>query len=113
MTGGTAIILGSIGSNFGAGMTGGMAYLYDPDGEAMSMINPESFVTCPISSAHYEADLKGLIEQHAAETYSRKAQDILQHWASEKANFVQICPIEMLDKLAQPLGVEPQSIPAE
>ena len=113
MTGGVAVILGSIGSNFGAGMTGGMAYLYDPDGEAMSMINPESLVTCAVSSEHYEAELKGLIERHAAETYSRKAKEILQHWDSEKHKFVQICPIEMLDKMEHPLGVEPRAIPAE
>ena len=113
MTGGVAVILGSIGSNFGAGMTGGMAYLYDPNQETMSMINPESLVTCAVSSDHYEAELKGLIERHAAETYSRKASDILQHWETEKHKFVQICPKEMLDKLAHPLGVEPQAIPAE
>ncbi len=113
MTGGTAVILGTIGSNFGAGMTGGMAYLYDPDGDAMAKINPESLVTCAVSSDHYEAELKGLIEQHAAETYSRKAADILQHWESEKGNFVQICPKEMLNKLTEPLGVEPTAIPAE
>jgi glutamate synthase (NADPH/NADH) large chain len=113
MTGGIAVILGSIGSNFGAGMTGGMAYLYDPDGQATLMINPESLVTCAVSSDHYEAQLKGLIERHAAETYSRKAQDILQHWDSEKGNFLQVCPKEMLDKLVHPLGVEPTAIPAE
>jgi glutamate synthase (NADPH/NADH) large chain len=113
MTGGIAVILGSIGSNFGAGMTGGMAYLYDPEGLATLMINPESLVTCAVSSDRYEAQLKGLIERHAAETYSRKAQDILQHWDSEKGNFLQVCPKEMLDKLAHPLGVEPTAIPAE
>jgi len=113
MTGGIAVILGSIGSNFGAGMTGGMAYLYDPEGLATLLINPESLVICAVSSDHYEAQLKGLIERHAAETYSRKAQDILQHWDSEKGNFLQVCPKEMLDKLAHPLGVEPTAIPAE
>ena len=113
MTGGVAVILGSIGSNFGAGMTGGMAYLYDPDGASMAMINPESLVTCAVSSEHYEAELKGLIERHAQETYSRKALDILQHWEMEKDHFIQVCPKEMLNKLAQPLGVEPTAIPAE
>ena len=113
MTGGIAVILGSIGSNFGAGMTGGMAYLYDPDGEALKLINPESLVTCAVSTEHYEAELKGLIQSHADETYSRKAADILQHWDLEKGNFLQVCPKEMLDKLVHPLGVEPRAIPAE
>ena len=51
--------------------------------------------------------------RHAAETGSRKAADILQHWAEEKANFVQVCPKEMLDKLAHPLGIEETAVPAE
>jgi len=46
MTGGVAVILGSIGANFGAGMTGGMAYLYDPKGQAAQHMNMETLVTC-------------------------------------------------------------------
>jgi glutamate synthase (NADPH/NADH) large chain len=113
MTGGVAVILGSIGANFGAGMTGGMAYLYDPDGESRAVMNLETLVTCPVSTDHWEAQLKGLIERHVAETGSRKAADILQHWDVEKANFVQVCPKEMLDKLEHPLSDEQAAIPAE
>ncbi|WP_095587719.1 glutamate synthase large subunit [Actibacterium ureilyticum] len=113
MTGGVAVILGSIGANFGAGMTGGMAYLYDPQGKADQLINPETLVTCPVAVDHWEAQLKDLIERHAAETNSAKARDIIQHWELERGNFVQICPKEMLDKLPHPLGIEDQAVPAE
>ncbi|WP_136439491.1 glutamate synthase large subunit [Pacificoceanicola onchidii] len=114
MTGGVAVILGSIGANFGAGMTGGMAYLYDPEGKAPAMMNMEGLVTCPVTTPEWEAQLKGLIERHAEETFSRKAQDILQHWDIEKGNFLQVCPVEMLDKIAHPLGIEgEQAVPAE
>jgi glutamate synthase (NADPH/NADH) large chain len=113
MTGGVAVILGSIGANFGAGMTGGMAYLYDPEGKAETMMNMESLVTCAVTVDHWEAELKGLIERHLQETGSRKAADILQHWETEKANFVQVCPKEMLDKLAHPLSLEQAAVPAE
>ncbi|MDA7425057.1 glutamate synthase large subunit [Thalassococcus lentus] len=114
MTGGVAVILGSIGANFGAGMTGGMAYLYDPDGQSGALMNMESLVTCPVVTPEWEAQLKGLIEAHVAETGSRKAQDILQHWDIEKANFVQVCPKEMLDKIPHPLGIETDlAVPAE
>ena len=113
MTGGVAVILGSIGANFGAGMTGGMSYLYDPDGEADALINHETLVTCPVTVAHWEDQVKGLIERHLAETDSRKAADILQHWDTEKANFVQVCPKEMLVHLPHPLSVEEAAIPAE
>jgi glutamate synthase (NADPH/NADH) large chain len=113
MTGGIAVILGEIGANFGAGMTGGMAYLYDPDGLSQTLMNMETLVTCPVTVDHWETQLKGLIEQHAAETGSRKAADILQHWDIERANFLQVCPKEMLVHLPAPLNVEETAIPAE
>ncbi|MHC0052114.1 glutamate synthase large subunit [Actibacterium sp. D379-3] len=113
MTGGVAVILGTIGANFGAGMTGGMAYLHDPDGKVADMMNMETVVTCPVGTAHWEAQLKDLIERHVAETSSRKAADILQHWDLERGNFVQVCPKEMLDKLAHPLTEDLQAVPAE
>ncbi|MDT8326697.1 MAG: glutamate synthase large subunit, partial [Roseovarius sp.] len=113
MTGGVAVILGSIGANFGAGMTGGMAYLYDPEGRAENLLNLETLVSCAVTEPHWEAELKGLIERHIEETGSRKAQDILQYWDIEKASFLQLCPIEMLDKLAHPLGAQKQAVPAE
>ena len=113
MTGGVAVILGGIGANFGAGMTGGMAYLYDPDGLSQTLMNPETLVTCPVTVDHWLAELKGLIERHAAETGSQKALGILQHWDMEKGNFIQICPKEMLIHLPQPLTVEETAIPAE
>ncbi len=113
MTGGVAVILGSIGANFGAGMTGGMAYLYDPDGLIGDLLNMETLVKCPVTVDHWESQLKSLIEEHASETGSLKAQGILQHWETERAHFVQICPKEMLDHLAAPLGIEEQAIPAE
>jgi len=113
MTGGIAVILGSIGANFGAGMTGGMAYLYDPENQVEDMLNMESLVTCPVSVAHWEDQLKGLIERHVAETGSQKATEILRNWDDEKANFVQVCPKEMLNKIPHPLSHEKSAIPAE
>jgi glutamate synthase (NADPH) large chain len=113
MTGGIAVILGEIGANFGAGMTGGMAYIYDPEGTAEMLMNMETLVTCPVTVAHWEDQLKGLIERHLDETGSRKAADILQHWELEKGHFLQICPKEMLVHLKAPLSVEETAVPAE
>ncbi|WP_037314833.1 glutamate synthase large subunit [Ruegeria halocynthiae] len=113
MTGGLAVILGDIGANFGAGMTGGMAYLYDPDGKAQALMNMETLVTCPVTVDHWEQQLKALIETHQAETFSRKAASILQHWDVEKTNFLQVCPKEMLNKLSHPLTHEAAAVPAE
>ncbi|MEZ5731791.1 MAG: glutamate synthase large subunit [Paracoccaceae bacterium] len=113
MTGGVAVILGRIGANFGAGMTGGMAYVYDPDGEAEELMNLETLVTCAVTHPHWEAELKALVERHQAETGSRKAADILQHWQSERANFLQVCPREMLVHLPKPLSADAEAVPAE
>ncbi|AGT10056.1 glutamate synthase large subunit [Paracoccus aminophilus] len=115
MTGGVAVILGRIGANFGAGMTGGMAYLYDPERLADQYINPESLVLCPVTQAFWETELKTLIEQHQKETGSRRAAEILQNWAEEKANFLQVCPREMLPHLKHPIAeVESiRAVPAE
>ena len=106
MTGGLAVILGQIGANFGAGMTGGMAYLYDADGTTRDFMNMETLVTCPVTVDHWEAQLKGLIERHAHETMSVKASEILQHWDTEKDKFIQVCPKEMLVHIPVPLGIE-------
>ncbi|KUJ73592.1 glutamate synthase large subunit [Ruegeria profundi] len=113
MTGGVAVILGDIGANFGAGMTGGMAYLYDPEGKAEKLMNKETLVTCPVTVDHWENQLKSLVQAHQTETFSRKAADILQHWDVEKANFLQVCPKEMLNKLSYPLTHEATAVPAE
>jgi glutamate synthase (NADPH/NADH) large chain len=94
-------------------MTGGMAYLYDPEGRAPDMMNHETLVHCAVTVPHWEAQLKDLIEQHAAQTDSRKATDILQHWELEKTHFVQICPKEMLSRIAVPLVIEQKAVPAE
>ena len=114
MTGGISVVLGSIGANFGAGMTGGMAYLYDPKGLAAPMMNMETLVTCPVTIPHWQEELKELVTRHADETGSLKAADILQHWDQERHNFVQVCPKEMLVHLPAPLSdARAQSVPAE
>ncbi|MCB1361113.1 MAG: glutamate synthase large subunit, partial [Rhodobacteraceae bacterium] len=113
MTGGVAVILGGIGANFGAGMTGGMAYVYDPDGTAQNLMNIETLVTCPVTVAHWEDQVKSLIEQHVAETESQRGTEILRHWDLEKGNFLQVCPREMLVHLPHPLTHEVQAMPAE
>ena len=76
-------------------------------------MNMETLLTCPVTIEHWEAQLKGLIEQHVAETGSRKAEEILLHWDSEQQNFLQVCPKEMLVHLPHPISEEPAAMPAE
>jgi len=103
MTGGTVAILGRVGDNFGAGMTGGMAFVYDPDDHLTPHLNPESVVAVPIRSAHWEGVLRDLIEEHMRRTESVRAHDILADWEQTRDRFVQICPKEMISRIEHPL----------
>jgi glutamate synthase (NADPH/NADH) large chain len=113
MTGGVAVILGSIGANFGAGMTGGMAYIYDPENQAEEVMNMESIVTARVQVDYWKKELRSLVEKHAVETESRRAQEILRNWEIEVNNFIQICPKEMLNKISHPISFDKGAIPAE
>ncbi|MEX0815034.1 MAG: glutamate synthase large subunit [Dongiaceae bacterium] len=104
MTSGVAVILGTVGDNFAAGMTGGMAFVYDPADVFPRYVNPESVVFQRLASAHWEGVLKGLVEEHVAETQSRFAARILADWPLERGHFWQIAPQEMLTRLEHPLS---------
>jgi len=103
MTGGTVVILGSIGDNFAAGMTGGMAFVYDPKDVFERLVNPDSVVWRKFSSGHWEAHCKSLIKDHVNNTGSEFAKVLLRDWEIERGNFVQVVPKEMLERLEYPL----------
>lgn len=103
MTGGVAVNLGPIGPNFGAGMTGGMAYIHDPDRHVSAFLNMDSIVTCPVGTPHWQSQLQELVTLHRDETGSPLAADILRQWDRRLQEFVQICPKEMVDRLEHPL----------
>jgi glutamate synthase (NADPH/NADH) large chain len=108
MTGGTVVVLGKTGRNFAAGMSGGVAYVYDEDGSFASRCNT-SMVTLGkvLSTAEQEADrmlwhqgqsdealLKKLIEDHHKWTGSLRARHIMDHWIESRAKFVKVFPNE-------------------
>ncbi len=99
MTGGNIIILGDIGDNFGAGMTGGMAFIYDPENQFDKKVNPESVVWQTPETKFWIEYLRKLIQEHAIETNSTISKKIVENFENEINNFVQVCPKEMLDKL--------------
>jgi len=113
MTGGMAVILGKTGANFGAGMTGGMAFILDEDGTQPSRINPESVQWQRLESAHWEEVLKGLIAEHVEATDSRWSKTILDDWDRWRDHFWQVCPKEMVNRLAHPLSDAVEVVAAE
>lgn len=106
MTGGTAVILGSVGDNFGAGMTGGMAFVLDEQGTFEEHVNDDSVLYNRLSSAHWEGVLKALIEEHVEETHSRWGATVLSNWEAKRGSFWQVVPKEMIDRLAHPVSDE-------
>ena len=104
MTGGTAVILGEVGDNFGAGMTGGMAFIYNKSGDFDKKVNPESVVWQSIENEYCSNFLKKLVLEHFTETGSNLSKFIIDNFDHELMNFIQVCPKEMLDKLEHPLS---------
>lgn len=97
MTGGVVAVLGRVGINFGAGMTGGLAWVYDADGSFISderyhpeFISAESFNSVDAES---QETLKALIEAHAQESSSGLAKAMLADWPKQAAAFVRLTPV--------------------
>ena len=113
MTGGTALILGTVGDNFGAGMTGGMAFVYDEKNLFAKKVNPESVIWQRFASYHWEDVAKGLIARHASLTGSTWARGLLEDWDRARTRFWQVCPKEMVSRLSHPLNDEVATEAAE
>lgn len=110
MTGGTVVVLGKTGRNFAAGMSGGVAYVYDEDGRFAQRCNTAMVALEPVLSAKEqeastdvatwhrgqtdEAQLKKLLEDHNRWTGSKRARELLDNWAQARAKFVKVFPTE-------------------
>jgi len=104
MTGGTIVILGKTGDNFAAGMTGGMAFIYDLKDEFEKRVNPETVVWQRPETKYWINHLKDLIIEHYKETDSMLSKKILSNFENEINNFFQVCPKEMINKLENPIS---------
>jgi glutamate synthase (ferredoxin) len=91
MTGGTVVILGPTGWNLGAGMTGGEAFVWDPDMRLPARVNPE-LVDTHRPDVTLLKRVRDLIEQHAALTGSARATWLMENWAQEAPHFWRVAP---------------------
>ena len=110
MTGGTVVVLGKTGRNFAAGMSGGVAYVYDEDGQFASRCNTASVALERVlphdehegqidrSIWHQDqsddAQLRALLEAHSRITGSRRARELLDNWQAARSRFVKVFPSE-------------------
>ena len=106
MTGGKVVILGDVGDNFAAGMTGGMAFIYDPNKKFENYVNPQSVIWQNVETDYWKKYLKDLIFEFSKETNSKISKKIINNYENELKNFIQVCPIEMLDKLDHPISLK-------
>ena len=106
MTGGTVIILGNVGDNFAAGMTGGMAFIYDINQKFDKRVNPETVVWQTPETDYWINYLRKLIGEHFEQTNSKISKKIINNFEKEISNFFQVCPKEMLDKLKNPITLK-------
>ena len=110
MTGGTVVVLGETGRNFAAGMSGGVAFVYDPDGTFGGKCNKSMVTLDPVlqqaeqertvertlwhAGSTDEAMLRGMIERHFQFTGSMRAKSLLENWDASRRQFVKVFPID-------------------
>ncbi|MBI4308980.1 MAG: glutamate synthase subunit alpha, partial [Candidatus Omnitrophica bacterium] len=94
MTGGRVVVLGPVGRNFAAGMSGGIAYVWDKDGAFSANCNKGMVDLFPVKERNDIIELKGLIEKHHRTTNSAVAQAVLENWDSALPQFVKVYPCD-------------------
>ncbi len=100
MTGGRVVILGEIGKNFAAGMSGGIAYIYDKNSNLKQRINTESVDLENIENEEESNQIKNMIQKYVSYTKSKEANTILENWNNEISKFIKVMPIDYKRVLA-------------
>ena len=101
MTGGRVVILGRTGRNFAAGMSGGVAYVWNPHGDFADLCNPEMVELEPLAAEPDRTELRELIERHLLFTGSTVAQAILDDWRRSVGQFAKVMPVDYKRVLEQ------------
>ncbi len=99
MTGGTAIILGNIGDNFGAGMTGGSAFIYNDQKNIDDMLNKDTISTYELFNPEWKNYLLILLKDFYKETQSKRAEYLIENFERESSKIIHVVPNEVLNKL--------------
>ena len=103
MTGGNAIILGNIGDNFGAGMTGGSAFIYSDQKNLLEMMNKENINTYEVIDNGWKNYLLNILVDFNKQTKSKRAAFIIENFDQEVSKFIHVVPDEVIDKLIFPV----------
>ncbi|MBF0292306.1 MAG: glutamate synthase large subunit [Nitrospinae bacterium] len=110
MTGGRVVILGPVGKNFAAGMSGGVAYIYDPDDVSRHRINMEMVELEDMSDPDEISDVRTMIQQHEKHTQSPVARAMLDNWEKAVSAFIKVMPIDYKRALAEMYASPAQAV---
>ena len=105
MTGGQVVVLGPAGRNFGAGMSGGIAYVLDEDGSFPSRVNPETIDLDPLEPRDFEI-IQRMVRNHFKYTRSERAEDVLRKWETLGRKFVKVFPKDYKRAMGERLEAE-------
>jgi glutamate synthase (NADPH/NADH) large chain len=111
MTGGVVAVLGDTGRNFAAGMSGGVAYVYDPDDRFDDRVNRGMVSVSRTLDESDERMLRRLVENHRAYTGSDRAAELLDDWAATLDDFVRVFPDAYADVIAEGKGADVRDDP--
>jgi glutamate synthase domain-containing protein 3 len=98
MTGGTIVVLGPVGYNVGAGMTGGQAFIWDPKARLTARLNP-AMVEAARPDSELLEELRWLIERHQELTSSPRAADLLRDWQATVEQMWVVAPVDRIRRM--------------
>jgi glutamate synthase (ferredoxin) len=113
MTGGRVVVLGHTGRNFGAGMSGGVAYVLDEAGDFAKRVNMQMVGLERLEDATEITEVRRMVERHFAHTASARAQQVLDAWDDVVARFVKVMPKDYKRMLACIRRAEEQGLTGE
>ncbi len=113
MTGGRVVILGEVGKNFAAGMSGGIAYIYDKNKTLKQRINTEMVDLDRVEDQKESDDIKAMVEKYIKYTGSKEAKELLDEWDKTVLNFIKVMPVDYKRVLANmPRAKDEQDVSA-
>ncbi len=113
MTGGRVVVLGQVGRNFAAGMTGGTAYVFDLEADFKDKVNGEMVELDYLTETEDEMLVKQMIEEHLKYTGSDRAAEILNNWQDYKAKFIRVMPRDYQRMISAIADFEAQGLSRE
>ena len=113
MTGGRVVIIGDVGKNFAAGMSGGIAYVLDEKNDLYTKVNKQMVAIEKVTNKYDVQDVKNMIQEHVANTNSVKGKQILEHFEEYLPKFKKIIPYDYSRMLATIVKMEEKGLSSQ